>query len=112
MQTPIKCTFRIRSALSFNWSEWFHGLSIRNNTSEDISELCGTLPDYAMVYGILDRMRDLGLELLSVNCSAAVPLPYPSTRESLPSDQGQEIPEDNPQDRQNHHPSYQPKNRE
>jgi len=111
MQTPIQCTFRVRGALSCRWSEWFNGLLIRNDTRQGISELSGALPDYAMVYGILDRMRDLGLELLSVNCSAAEPAPRTSKRKSLPLAQAEEMPNDNWQDRKNHCPSHQQKNR-
>lgn len=46
------------------WSEWFGGLRIENEGGETI--ISGTLPDQSALYGVLDRVRDLGLCVITV----------------------------------------------
>jgi hypothetical protein len=48
------------------WAEWFEGMTI---TAEESGEtvLYGPLPDQAALYGLLSRLRDLAIPLLSVN---------------------------------------------
>jgi hypothetical protein len=61
----LNCTISIRGALDPRWSDWFDGLTI--TTDKDGNTLIvGTLPDPAALFGIISRVRDLGLELLSV----------------------------------------------
>ncbi len=56
---------RVRGRLDEDWSEWFEDLTIAHTeTNETI--LSGTLADQTAVYSLLARLRDLGLELLSV----------------------------------------------
>jgi hypothetical protein len=43
--------------------------------ADDLTVLSGVCVDSAALYGILDRLRDLGLELLAVESSALVPRP-------------------------------------
>jgi hypothetical protein len=57
---------RIKGHLSPQWSEWFAGLTIANLPHGE-AELMGTLGDQAALFGVLLRIRDLGLPLLSVN---------------------------------------------
>jgi len=56
----------IKGQISRQWSAWFGGLSIRH-ADPDETILCGSLPDQAALYGVISRLRDLGLELVSVN---------------------------------------------
>jgi hypothetical protein len=58
---------RVRGHLSDNWAEWFHGLIIENQPDGD-ALLSGPVPDQAALHGLLIRIRDLGLPLLSVLC--------------------------------------------
>jgi hypothetical protein len=48
------------------WNEWFEGLTIIN-TEDGQAILAGQLPDQAALHGVLMKIRDLGLPLLSVN---------------------------------------------
>lgn len=50
--------------LDGRWSEWFQGLQIDNQGGETI--LSGTLPDQPALHGILDKVRDLGLSIITV----------------------------------------------
>ena len=56
---------RVQGHLSCQWTEWFAGLSI---TLEDNGDtlLTGPVVDQAALYGLLRKVRDLGLPLLSV----------------------------------------------
>ncbi len=56
---------RVKGQLDSSWSEWFEGLKV---TGEETGEtaLCGIIPDQAALFGILLKIRDLGLELLSL----------------------------------------------
>lgn len=58
---------RLRGHLDAQWSDWFGGLTV---TLEDNGEtlLTGLVADQAALYGLLRKVRDLGMPLLSVNC--------------------------------------------
>jgi len=57
---------RIKGHLDESWADWFDGMRIRH---EDNGEtlLSGSLPDQAALHGVLNRLRDLGIQLISVN---------------------------------------------
>jgi hypothetical protein len=56
----------IKGQISNRWSEWFGGLSI-SHSDPDETILSGLVLDQAALYGIIARLRDLGLELTSVS---------------------------------------------
>ncbi len=47
------------------WSAWFDSLTIEH-PSDDETVLSGPIVDQGALYGLLSRLRDLGLPLLSV----------------------------------------------
>jgi hypothetical protein len=57
---------RLKGHLEARWAEWFEGLTITLEENGD-TILCGPLSDQAALHGILKKVRDLGLTLLSVN---------------------------------------------
>ncbi len=58
--------FRVRGHLDDHWSEWFGGLAV--HLQEDgTTVLIGPVVDQAALYGVINRIRDLGLSLLSVS---------------------------------------------
>ena len=57
---------RVRGQIDRGWSDWFGGFSITHNTQGE-SILEGFIRDQAELRGILCRLADLGLELISVN---------------------------------------------
>jgi hypothetical protein len=56
---------RIRGHLGAEWSEWLGGLSIACEGDESV--LTGPIADQSELYGLLSRLRDLGLVLISVD---------------------------------------------
>lgn len=63
---PMICEIRIRGHLGQQWNEWFSGLTI--HLEEDgHTLLTGVVIDQAALHGILKKVRDLGMPLLSVN---------------------------------------------
>ncbi len=55
---------RVQGPLDEDWSDWFHGLTIAREGTESV--LLGRVPDQAALRGILARVWDLGLTLVSV----------------------------------------------
>jgi hypothetical protein len=57
---------RVKGHIGSQWTDWFEGLTI---TLEENGEtlLSGPVADQAALHGLLKKMRDLGLPLLSVN---------------------------------------------
>ena len=57
---------RFKGHLDSEWADWFDGLSI---TREDNGHtlLAGPVADQAALFGLLKKVRDLGMPLLSVN---------------------------------------------
>jgi len=56
---------RIKGHIAPHWSDWFAGLTVSQTDDETI--LTGEVDDQAALFGLLARVRDLGLSLLSVN---------------------------------------------
>ena len=57
---------RVQGRIDEHWSDWFDDLTI-THTAEDETILSGAVADQAALYGLLAKLRDLGLHLLSVN---------------------------------------------
>lgn len=56
---------RVRGQINKNWSDWFSGFNITHNPQGD-SILTGSVRDQPELRGILSKLTDLGLELMSV----------------------------------------------
>jgi hypothetical protein len=63
--TPAHYQLRVRGILDSHWSGWFAGLTITPDTDGN-TLLEGPLADQAALYGVINRLRDLGLTLLGV----------------------------------------------
>ena len=63
---PMVYQIRLQGHLGSEWTDWFEGLTI---TQEDNSEtlLTGSVVDQAALHGLLRKVRDLGMPLISVN---------------------------------------------
>jgi hypothetical protein len=57
---------KIEGHLDTRWSEWFYGITITHER-EGTTTLCGPLPDQTVLHSVLDRIRDMNLQLISVN---------------------------------------------
>lgn len=62
---PEYYEIKIRGRLDQGWSEWFAGLAL-THLEGDETLLHGHLPDQAALYGLIERIRDLNLKLISV----------------------------------------------
>jgi hypothetical protein len=57
---------RVKGSISKQWSDWFGGLTI-SHSDPDETILTGLVLDEAALYGIISRLRDLGLQLTSLS---------------------------------------------
>lgn len=57
---------RVEGVLNNSWSEWLNGLSIEY-TPDGQTKITSEVRDQAELFGILIKVRDFGLELVSVN---------------------------------------------
>jgi len=57
---------RVAGQLSAHWSEWFEGFTVALEP-DGTTRLTGPVIDQAALYGLLKKVRDLGLPLISVN---------------------------------------------
>jgi hypothetical protein len=70
----MRYVIRVKGHLDPFWQEWFDYLVITHQR-DGTTLLCGSIKDQAALYGILCKMRDLGLTLLSLEASAPIQSP-------------------------------------
>jgi hypothetical protein len=62
---PMIYQIRIKGHLGRQWTDWFEGLTIQL-TDNGETLLTGSVVDQAALYGLLKKVRDLGMPLISV----------------------------------------------
>ena len=62
----LRVEVRVKGCISKQWSEWFGGLTISHSDPAE-TVLTGIVADQAALYGIISRLRDLGLQLTLVS---------------------------------------------
>jgi len=63
--SPGRYEIRLRGHLDSRWAAWFDGLSL-TNSSDGTTVIGGPVADQAALHGLLQKVRDLGLPLVSV----------------------------------------------
>ena len=63
---PLVYQIKVKSHLSSDWTDWFEGLTITPEEDGD-TLLTGPVIDQAALYGLLKKVRDLGMTLISLN---------------------------------------------
>jgi hypothetical protein len=66
-QTPATGSYeiRVKGRLDDRWTAWFDGLSLTHDT-DGTTLIRGSVPDQAALHGLLHKLRDIGLPLVSV----------------------------------------------
>ncbi len=62
---PACYQIKVKGRLGSHWSDWFDGMTI--SYQEGVTTITGKVVDQAALHGLLIRIRDLGLQLVSVN---------------------------------------------
>ena len=62
---------KVKGSLDRKWSDWFDGFTISPQANDE-TLLTGPVPDQAALHGLLAKIRDLGLPLLSVKRLEAI----------------------------------------
>jgi len=62
---PMVYEFKIKGHLGSQWADWFEGLTIKLEDDGD-TLLTGLVLDQAALHGLLKKVRDLGMPLISV----------------------------------------------
>jgi hypothetical protein len=57
---------RVKSHIDENWTEWLEGFTL-THTEHDETVLTGAVKDQAALYGLMAKLRDLGVKLIAVN---------------------------------------------
>lgn len=63
---PVVYQIRIKGHLSSQWADWFEGLAVTLEADGN-TRIAGPVEDQAALHGLLKKVRDLGMELISVN---------------------------------------------
>jgi len=63
---PMVYQIRIKGHLDSQWTDWFGGMTITLEDNGD-TVLTGKVIDQAALYGLIKKVRDLGMSLVSVN---------------------------------------------
>lgn len=60
------CEIRLKGLLDTRWAAWFDGLTLTHE-SDGTTLIHGAVVDQAALHGVLQKVRDVGLPLISVN---------------------------------------------
>ena len=73
-----RCEIRLKGHLDARWTTWFDGLTLTQD-SDGTTVIHGPVADQAALHGLLQKVRDLGLPLVSVKHVEADQPAAPST---------------------------------
>ena len=87
--SPGRYEIRLKGHLDARWAAWFDGLTLSHD-SDGTTIIHGPVADQAALYGLLQKTRDVGLPLISVNYvePSRPHMPTTETRNSAVSRKG------------------------
>lgn len=62
----LRIEIRVKGHVDRDWSDWLENLTVHHSKDGD-TLLSGMVPDQAALYGLLNRLSRLGLQLISVS---------------------------------------------
>jgi hypothetical protein len=66
LESPLRYEIRVQGHLHSRWAAWFDGLDL-DQESGGVTVIHGPVVDQAALHGLLHKLRDVGLPLLSVS---------------------------------------------
>ena len=63
-EANMKYQIRVEGQLNSHWTQWFEGMTIKYDG--DTTVLTGSVADQSALHGLLHRIRDLNLTLISI----------------------------------------------
>jgi hypothetical protein len=78
--SPMSYEIRVEGLIDGRWAEWFNGMAI-TYADERETVLIGGLQDQTALHGVLERIRDLGLNLISVRRIDGTQSSHPARQE-------------------------------
>ena len=66
LSQPALCQICVQGFLDDRWTGMFEGMTLLSDAAQGTTAFIGVVPDQAALHGILARIRDLGLPLLSL----------------------------------------------
>ena len=76
-ENPGRYEIRVKGHLDARWAAWFDGLTLTHG-GDGTTIIHGPVADQAALHGLLQKIRDLGLPLISVNHAAPGHPPAPA----------------------------------
>jgi hypothetical protein len=76
LHEPGRYEIRLKGHLDQRWVAWFDGLSLSRET-DGTTTIHGPVADQAALHGLLQKVRDTGLPLVSVTCVERDPVETP-----------------------------------
>ena len=70
LDQPVAYQIKVQGRLDASWSDWFSGMAVGSEEESDgfpITTLTGTVADQSVLRGILNKIWDLNLTLISAN---------------------------------------------
>ncbi|MFZ1411547.1 MAG: hypothetical protein WAS07_08820 [Micropruina sp.] len=68
-RSPVGYTLRVDGRLDPRWADWFDGFTITGE-SDGTTTLAGVVADQAQLHGVLAKIRDLGVALISLKAAS------------------------------------------
>ena len=71
MSRPSRYRICVYGRMNPAWSDMFQGMTVTVVRAQDqstVTELCGQLPDQAALMGVLERLHNLAIPVISVAC--------------------------------------------
>jgi hypothetical protein len=80
--SPAYYEIRVEGVLDSNWADWFNGLHVHSEGNQTV--ITGLLTDQPALHGVLAKVRDLGLCLISVRRISVRRVDPPEDRDGAP----------------------------
>jgi hypothetical protein len=93
-QPPATYQIQVQGELGPRWLHWFDDLAITAEPGDDgttITTLTGPVPDQAGLRGILNKLWDLNLTILSINHTGPSSQHHEQTSDSVPQELGDSV---------------------